>query len=137
MSINHLSSSRAGLPAGKSMRFVRLALLLGSALLVTACGPSVSNVRFKVNSAPEGAHLVYQVNNQDLQKISDWIYLGNTPYKGVRRIHEKDLGASSKVVLKVMRAGYYDQVKEWDGPTFLEEAEGRGQILWTPRLIAQ
>ncbi|MDH4319048.1 MAG: hypothetical protein OEV64_11695 [Desulfobulbaceae bacterium] len=121
----------------KCSRLASLVLVLASAWLVTACGPSVSNVRFKVNSAPEGAHLIYRVSDQELNQASDWIYLGNTPYQGVQRIKEEELGDSSKVTLKVMRAGYFDQVKEWDGPSFLEEAEGQGQILWTPRLIAQ
>ena len=133
-----LNSSAERKSQGKNgSRLASLVLVLASAWLVTACGPSVSNVRFKVNSAPEGAHLIYRVSDQEFNMASDWIYLGNTPFQGVRRVKEEELGSSSKVTLKVMRAGYFDQVKEWDGPSFLEEAEGRGQILWTPRLIAQ
>ncbi|MDH3346488.1 MAG: hypothetical protein OEM02_00110 [Desulfobulbaceae bacterium] len=137
MSTPHVSLASRRSFTDNFYRFKQLAFILGATLLVTACGPSVSNVRFKVNSAPEGAHLIYRVSDQELKKASDWIYLGNTPFQGVRRIKEEEMKESSKVTLKVMRAGYFDQVKEWDGQSFLEEAEGRGQILWTPRLISQ
>ncbi len=120
---------RPGLPALLSL----LALLV----LSSACSPSVRTVRFKVNSEPEGAHVVYRVLGDDVPCQGQWIYLGNTPLRSVRRYSDEQLEHIGKITLKVMRRGYYDQVREWDGPSFLEEAEGRGVIFWTPELVPQ
>lgn len=126
------------------LKFFTIVLFLFTSAALIGCGPSLTNIRFKVNSEPEGAHLVYRLSpmldpesmDSGQPLLSDWIYLGNTPFQGIRRINDDLLIDSTKVTLKVMRAGYYDQVKEWDGASFFEEAETRGQIFWTPRLIA-
>ena len=34
-----------------------------------------------------------------------------------------------------MHAGYYDQIREWDGETFWDEAVEREVVFWTPKLI--
>ena len=112
-------------------------LVLASLLLafaVTGCSSKVQNVQFKINSEPEGSHVVLNVSGPELPNSADWIYLGHTPIRGVRQINEDD-AAGAKITLKVMHAGYYDQVREWDGEAFWNEAVERGVVFWTPELI--
>ncbi len=118
-------------------RLLALFSLLALLALVSGCSSSVRTVRFKVNSEPEGAHVVYRVLGEDIPCQGQWIYLGNTPLRSVRQFSDEQLEKVGKITLKVMRRGYYDQVREWDGPSFLEEAEGRGVIFWTPELVPQ
>ncbi len=125
---------RTGAPARRAA-LVACGLLVLS-LLAGGCSPSVKTVRFKVNSEPEGAHVVYRVQG-GVPCQGQWIYLGNTPLRSVRQFSEEQLENIGRITLKVMRRGYYDQVREWDGPSFLEEAEGRGVIFWTPELVPQ
>lgn len=115
----------------------RAGLMLASLLLavaVTGCSSKVQTVQFKINSEPEGSHVVLNVSGPERQNSADWIYLGHTPIRGVRQINEKE-AAAVKITLKVMHAGYYDQVREWDGEAFWNEAVERGVIFWTPSLI--
>ncbi len=105
------------------------------AALMTGCS-SKQTVHFKINSEPEGSHVIMQVNGSKTHTTGDWIYLGHTPIRGVRNLNENDLDGA-KITLKVMHAGYHDQVREWDGESFWEEAVERGVIFWTPELIPQ
>ncbi len=115
-------------------KITQLAFLLCLAVSVTACG-SLQDVNFKVNSEPEGAHVILKMTSPEQERIPEWIYLGNTPFQGVRIVHDDVVTEGSKVTLKVMRAGYYDQTKEWSGESFIDEAEARGMIFWAPHLI--
>ena len=112
-------------------------LLLVAFLLtvfVTGCASNVQTVQFKINSEPEGSHVVLNVSGPERQNSPDWIYLGHTPIRGVRQLDEDD-ATDVKITLKVMHAGYYDQIREWDGEAFWNEAVERGVIFWTPSLI--
>jgi hypothetical protein len=117
----------------------RAVLLLAAGLLVvtaTGCSSKTQNVQFKINSEPEGSHVVMNVSGPERANSAEWIYLGHTPIRGVRQISE-DEAEGVKITLKVMHAGYYDQVREWDGEAFWNEAVERGVIFWTPELIPQ
>ncbi len=114
-------------------------LLLFAALLllsVTGCSSKVQNVQFKINSEPEGSHVVMNISGPARADSTEWLYLGHTPIRGVRQISEDEL-ENVKITLKVMHAGYYDQLREWDGETFWNEAVEHGVIFWTPELIPQ
>jgi len=113
-------------------------LLLAAFLLVVSvsgCASDVQTVQFKINSEPEGSHVVLNVSGPELANSADWIYLGHTPIRGVRQISEDKIADANKITLKVMHAGYYDQIREWDGEAFWNEAVERGVIFWTPELI--
>jgi hypothetical protein len=113
-------------------------LVLASFLLavaVTGCSSKVHTVQFKINSEPEGSHVVLNVSGPKLPNSADWIYLGHTPIRGVRQINKDKVAKANKITLKVMHAGYYDQIREWDGEAFWNEAVERGVIFWTPELI--
>ena len=107
------------------------------AATVTGCSSKTQTVQFKINSQPEGSHVVFNVSGAKLENSADWLYLGHTPIRGIRQIQKDQIEDASKVTLKVMHAGYYDQIREWDGPTFWEEAIEKGVVFWTPKLIQQ
>jgi len=104
---------------------------------MTGCASSVRSVNLKINTEPEGAHVIYRLTDLEQVGHSEWIYLGNTPYRGVRMVDESQIDDGSKISIKVMRAGYYDQLKEWNGRDFLDESEELGVIFWTPSLVPQ
>ncbi|MCK5517095.1 MAG: hypothetical protein KAI39_09500 [Desulfobulbaceae bacterium] len=107
------------------------------AVATTGCSSKTQTVQFKINSQPEGSHVVFNMSGSKLDNSADWLYLGHTPIRGVRQIQENKIVDASKIALKVMHAGYYDQIREWDGPTFWEEAIEKGVVFWTPKLIQQ
>lgn len=103
--------------------------------VVTGCSDKTAIVNFKINSEPEGAQVIYQAVGKDLPCGGEWIYLGNTPLRGVRHFSKKRMEKIDKITLKVMHHGHRSQQREWDGPSFWDEAEGRGVIFWTPEMI--
>lgn len=123
----------------KIERTVKHGLVLVAAVTmlsaVTGCSDKTAIVNFKINSEPEGAQVLYQVVGKELPCAGEWIYLGNTPLRGVRHFSENRMEKIDKISLKVMHHGHQSQQREWDGPSFWAEAEGRGVIFWTPEMI--
>jgi hypothetical protein len=107
--------------------------LLFALSLLSSCADSKA-VRFKINSVPKGAHVLYQVKGGDISCQDKWIYLGNTPLQGVQHFSESTLKDTTKITLRIMHNGYYDQSKEWDGESFWQEIEEKDVIFWTPEL---
>ena len=106
--------------------------------MLSGCSSATKTVRMKIHSEPEGAYIVYKISGtEEIPCAGKWIYLGNTPYRGVHRFNEEELEEADKITLKVMRPGYMDQIMEWDGPGFWEEVETKGVIFWTPELIPE
>lgn len=122
----------------RMVSFARRAFLPTIGLLfavsLTGCASDVQTVNFKINSEPEGSHVVLNISGPDRKNSSDWIYLGHTPIRVARQLKEDEV-SHVKITLKVMHAGYYDQVREWDGEAFWNEAVERGVLFWTPELI--
>jgi len=115
-----------------------LVVLFSAVLLVlSGCSSPTKTVRMKIHSEPEGAYIIYKVSGSEMPCAGKWIYLGNTPYRGVHQFNEDELEEAGKITLKVMRPGYLDQIMEWDGPGFWEEVESKGVIFWTPELIPE
>jgi hypothetical protein len=115
-----------------------LVFLFGAMLLVlSGCSSPTKTVRMKIHSEPEGAYIVYKVSGSEVDCAGKWIYLGNTPYRGIHQFNEDELEEAGKITLKVMRPGYLDQIMEWDGPGFWDEVESKGVIFWTPELIPE
>ena len=117
-----------------AVRFVSAICLFVILLMVSACADKKS-VRFKVNSIPKGAHVLYKVEGGESSCQGHWLYLGNTPWQGVRQLTEDEVEDAEKITLKVLHNGYHEQVKEWDGVGFWEEVEERDVIFWAPELI--
>lgn len=112
-----------------------LGMAAASLLVLSGCGDKTAAVRFKVNTAPEGAYVVYQMSGKDAPCAGEWIYIGNTPLQGIHRFSKEELAGSEKITLRVMQPGYIDQKKEWSGRAFYEEAEQKGGIFWAPSMI--
>jgi len=105
--------------------------------LLQGCSSATKTVKMKIHSEPEGAYIVYKVTGAEIPCAGEWIYLGNTPFRGIHQFSEDQLEDADKITLKVMRQGYTDQIIEWSGPAFWEEAEAKGVIFWTPELIPE
>ncbi len=119
-----------------SVHLRRILLLPFLAVLLLAAGcASYRTVSFKINSAPEGAFVVYRLSGPALEEAPEWIYLGNTPLNAIRQIHEDLMDADNKLSIKVMRSGYVDQQRDWSGEAFWDELEEYGRILWAPQLF--
>ncbi len=114
-------------------RFFPLLPILLTLSLLSACADT-KGVRFKINSVPKGAHVLYQVKGGNLPCQDNWIYLGNTPLQGVQHFNENQLEDTAKITLRVMHNGYHDQSREWDGESFWREIEEKDVIFWTPEL---
>ena len=114
--------------------WTNVAVSLSLGIFLSACS-SKQSVKLSIYTEPEGSHVVYMVTQAESEKPSPWIYLGVTPYKGATLFDDDDLDSDDTIQIKVMRNGYLDQIKEWNGEQFLEEAEDKGMIFWTPRLV--
>jgi hypothetical protein len=114
--------------------WTNVAVCLSLGMFLSACA-SKESVKLSIYTEPEGSHVVYMVTPAQSEVPSPWIYLGVTPYKGVTLFDDDDLDSDATIRIKVMRNGYLDQIKEWNGEQFLEEAEDKGMIFWTPRLV--
>lgn len=112
---------------GIMAKFWLMAAVVG-ALSLNGCA-SNQQINLKVHTEPEGAHIVYRVDN------NHWMYLGATPLDTIEIIHEDELRDDHTFSMKAMRNGYLDQGKEWTGDDLLEENDTKGMIFWTPRLI--
>jgi len=108
--------------------FYRLLYPLCGALAVSACS-SIEPVKITVHSDPPGSYVVMQ------ERGGEWIYLGNTPLMVVRKMDLDAVESSTGVQFKVMKEGYFEQVKQWGGPPFVKEFEQKGGIFWNPRLV--
>ncbi len=116
------------LPIHYVRKLLPLILLM---LLATGCG--TRQVSFTINSEPLGSYMVMQVLTPD-NKISDWVYLGNTPLVMVREMKFAEIRRAT-ITMKVMKEGYFDQTKIWEGKGFIREFKDKGGIFWNPRLV--
>ena len=65
---------------------------------------------------------------------SDWIFLGPTPVITNKKVTFKD---ATSVSLKVIRPGFYEQVKTWSVKDFLKEHRQNDKIQWVPNMVKQ
>lgn len=104
-------------------------------IMLSACGGK-EPVGLNIHSEPEGAHIIYKVTRYEAEEPAPWIYLGVTPYKGVTAIEADAFDAEDTISIKVLRNGYLDQLKEWDGEQFRDEYEAADEVIfWAPRMV--
>ncbi len=115
-------------------KFLLSGCLLAILLMLSGCADK-KTVRFKIDSVPKGAHVLYQVTGGESPCQGQWLYLGSTPLQGVRQFSEREVVGADKITLKIINNGYHDQVKEWDGAGFWQEIEERDVLFWAPELI--
>lgn len=118
----------------KTKNFLYAAVLTVLALVMTGCA-TTRNIPFTVQSDPLGAFVMYQVKSPYKANTTDWIYLGNTPLDIRREISNVNLKRADAFVLRIMKEGYIDQQKEWNGSSLIDETKEKGRIFWNPRLI--
>ncbi len=102
-------------------------------LSLAACGSNKRDVTMKIHSDPLGAYALMQVKYSGNEN-SDWIFLGPTPITLDKTIFLDD---AVEVSLKVIRPGFYEQVKSWKANDFIKEHSQQNGILWVPSLVQQ
>ena len=115
----------------KSHSIKSLVIVL-SCLFLAACGGK-KNVSMKVLSDPLGAYALMKITYKG-EEESDWLFLGPTPINQDKRL---SFDGATKVSLKVIRPGFFDQEKSWKAKDFLKEAKRNKQIIWVPNLVQQ
>lgn len=116
------------------MHKIKVGALLSTVLLVSACAGSRS-VPMTIQSDPLGGHVVYQVQSSLKGTSDDWVYIGQTPIDIKRTIRNKQLRKAQAFRIKIMKDGYSDQVRDWNGVEFKEEIREKGHVFWNPKLV--
>ncbi|MEO0367203.1 MAG: hypothetical protein AAF197_00300, partial [Pseudomonadota bacterium] len=88
---------------------IKIFLLLVVSLFLTACGSNKKDVSLQVLSDPLGAYAMIQVSYEN-EEDSEWIFLGPTPVEIQKTV---SFDNAKTVSLKVIRQGFFDQVKTW------------------------
>lgn len=103
-------------------------------MLLSACAGTKS-VPMTIQSEPLGAHVTYQVNSELKGTTQDWIYLGTTPLDIKRKISNKQLRKAQAFRVRVIKDGFSDQVRDWNGKEIKEEISEKGHLYWNPKLV--
>lgn len=102
--------------------------------LLSACGGTKS-VPMTIQSEPLGAHVTYQVHSALEGTTQDWSYLGTTPLDIKRKISTKQLRRAQAFRVRVLKDGFSDQVRDWNGKEINEEIDEKGHVYWNPKLV--
>lgn len=112
---------------------VKLIIVLATALLISACGSGKKDFKVNVMSDPLGAYALLQVTYKD-ESNSDWIFLGPTPIDIQKQV---SFDNAQTVSLKVIRPGFFEQVKTWKARDFVKEHKSNKGITWVPNMVQQ
>lgn len=112
-------------------RVTKIFLTISLLALLTACGANKQQIPISVLSDPLGAYALIKVDYKGRDQ-SDWIFLGSTPIKLNREINFDD---ATKVTIKVIKEGFFEQTKTWPAKEFLKEYRSRNKVLWLPSLV--
>lgn len=118
----------------RGRRLMVRAIWMGVTLGMLSGCASVQNIPMTVQSDPLGAHVLYQVRGA-VAGSGDWIYLGVTPVDVNRAISSKNLNDADAFILRIVKEGYLDQVREWSGAALSQEIDDKGRVFWNPRLV--
>lgn len=111
----------------------KLFILTSLLILLTACGSGKKNFSMNVLSDPLGAYALMQITYKENEN-ADWIFLGPTPIDIQKQVQ---WDAAQTVSLKVLKDGFYEQVKTWKAKDFLKEHKANNGITWVPNLVQQ
>lgn len=115
------------------MKNISSLIILSLVLSLAACGSSKKDFAIKLHSDPQGAYAMMQVKHNGKDQ-ADWIFLGPTPIVTNRNIK---LSGASSVSLKVIRPGFFEQVKTWSKKDFVKEHRQNREIVWIPNMVKQ
>lgn len=112
---------------------IKFSTLVVLCLTLIACGGNKKHIPLNIHSDPLGAYTMVQIKYKG-EIDSDWIFLGATPI-----MQDKSLNFDNavEVSLKVIRAGFHEQVKTWKKSDFLKEYKRNKEIVWVPNMIKQ
>ncbi|MEE9447158.1 MAG: hypothetical protein V3V09_04315 [Arenicellales bacterium] len=113
---------------------IKIVSVLFSVALLSACGGTKS-IPMTVQSAPLGAHVAMQVNSSVKGTSKDWVYLGRTPLDIRRSFSRKQLNKARSFRFKMMKDGFVDQVRDWNGKEMDTEMKEKGHLYWNPKLV--
>jgi hypothetical protein len=105
-------------------------------LLASSCSSAPKAVPVKVYSEPAGGYVIYRVDRES-DKDAPWIYLGTTPVESVLYIEKKTAKKANKLSIRVMKEGYFDIHKDWEGDKIKDEVKERKMLFWNPNLVEQ
>lgn len=112
--------------------------VMGVCVLVAVLGlsgcASTRTVPMKVQSDPLGAVVLMKLKTTDAGE-SEWIYLGNTPLTTQRRFKRDDLDETDVLTLRLIKDGYIEQTREWQGEELDELSGDEGPLFWNPKLV--
>ncbi len=117
-----------------TVKLTQLLAVVAALVVLSGCGGTKS-IPMTVQSEPLGAHVAYQVDSSLKGTSRDWIYLGKTPLDIKRNIRRKQLRKASAFRIKMMKDGFSDQVRDWNGKDIEAELEEKGHLFWNPKLV--
>jgi len=103
-------------------------------LLAAGCASYVQDVPFTVNSEPPGSFVLLQTKIP-AQNLYDWVYMGTTPLSFEREMDFRQLRQAESISLRMLKEGYFEQVKTWSPEDFYELYDDEGGISWDPHLV--
>lgn len=113
---------------------VKIITIALSMLLLAACG-GTKTIPLTIQSDPLGAHVALQVNSSVKGTPKEWIYLGKTPLDIKRKINTKQLKNAQAFRFKMMKDGYSDQIRDWNGKDIKSELREKGHLFWNPKMV--
>ena len=114
----------------RTTQFIALAV---ACLVLSACGSGKKNIDINLHSDPLGAYALMQVTYKG-DENPEWIFLGPTPVVTNKLIK---LDTATTVSLKVIRPGFFEQVKTWKAKDFVKEQKDSNGIIWVPSMVRQ
>lgn len=112
---------------------LKLLSIICTCLLLIGCGSNKKNYHFNLLSDPLGAYALMQIKYKENEQ-ADWIFLGTTPIDINKPIVVDN---AVEVSLKVIRPGFYEQVKTWRAKDFKKEHKAAEKIFWVPNMVKQ
>ena len=112
-------------------RSFKSTIIIAICIAVVGCGSTKKQVPISVLSDPLGAYALIQVEYKK-QDNSDWVFLGPTPVTLNRTIK---LEGATRISIRVIKDGFYDQTKSWEAKKFLREYKNNNKVIWSPSLV--
>lgn len=115
------------------MTVLKLFLAAAATGFLIGCASS-QTIPMKIQSDPLGAYVLMKHKGAENAE-SDWIFLGNTPLTTQRRFDKDELGSSEVLVLRLLKDGYLEQSKEWQGGELRRIGGDDQPLFWNPKLV--
>lgn len=112
-------------------KIFKSAAIVAVCVAIVGCGSNKRQVPISVLSDPLGAYAMIQVEYKE-QDNSDWIFLGPTPVTLNRTIK---FDGATRVSIKVIKEGFFEQTKSWQAKKFLNEYKDKNKVIWSPSLV--